>query len=60
MYKMFVLWQLQDIADNNMMNVLANEQQITSFFAGEIEGKELLLDEWEVMVLTMLAVVINI
>ncbi len=33
-----------------MMMNLANEQKLTSFFAGEIEGKEPLLDEWEVRV----------
>ena len=41
--------QTEDFADNNMMN-LANEQKMTSFFAGEIEGKEPLLDEWEVSI----------
>ncbi len=33
-----------------MINALANEQKLTSFFAGEIEGKEPLLDEWEVRI----------
>ncbi len=37
--------QTEDFTDNNMMN-LANEQKMTSFFAGEIEGKEPLLDEY--------------
>ena len=45
----FSRMQTEDFTDNNMMN-LANEQKMTSFFAGEIEGKEPLLDEWEVSI----------